>query len=48
MSQLATLIIDSFIFDIVYYVNKTLIMFNHFTHYPRSMNAIISYISNEI
>jgi hypothetical protein len=23
-------------------------MFNHFTHYPRSLNAIITYISNEI
>jgi len=23
-------------------------MFNHFTHYPRSMNAILSYLSNEI
>lgn len=32
----------------VYYVNKTLIMFNHLTHYPRSMNAIMSYLSNEI
>ncbi|CAF4301893.1 unnamed protein product, partial [Rotaria sp. Silwood2] len=48
ISQLATLTIDSFIFEIVYYVNKTLTIFNHLTHYPRSMNAFISYISNEI
>jgi hypothetical protein len=40
--------IDTFVFETIYYVNQTLIMFNHFTHYPRSINAIISYISNEI
>ena len=48
LSQLVTLTIDSFVYEIVYYVNKTLIMFDYFTHYPRSVNAIISYISNEI
>lgn len=47
-SQLTTLAIDTFVYDMVYYVNKTLIMFNHLTHYPRSMNAIMSYLSNEI
>ncbi|CAF3728309.1 unnamed protein product, partial [Adineta steineri] len=48
IDQLTTLLIDTFAYETVSYVNKTLIMFNHFTHYPRSMNAIISYISNEI
>lgn len=48
ISQLTTLAIDSFAYDIVYYVNRTLIMFHHFSHYSRSMNAIISYTSSEI
>lgn len=47
-SQLTTLTIDSFVYKMVHYVNRTLIMFNHFTRYSRSMNAILSYISNEI
>ncbi|CAF3266519.1 unnamed protein product [Rotaria socialis] len=48
MPQLATSAIDTFAFETVYYVNKTSSVFNHLTHYPRSMNAMISYLSNEI
>ncbi|UJR26422.1 hypothetical protein I4U23_007754 [Adineta vaga] len=48
MAQLTTLFIDTFVYEIVHHVNKTLTMFNHFTHYPRSMSAILSYLSNEV
>ena len=48
MSQIVTLAIDSFVFETISYVNKTSIMFNYFTRYPRSMNAVVSYTSNEI
>lgn len=38
----------TFTYQTINSVNRTLIMFNHFTHYPRSFNAIIHYITNEI
>lgn len=47
-SQLVNLTINTFVYETISSVNKTLIMFNYFTHYSRSMNAIISYLSNEI
>ena len=48
VTQLTTLAIDTFVYEIVRHVNKSLTVFDHFTHYPRSMNAILSYLSNEL
>ena len=48
MPQLVTLVIDSLVYEMIYTVDKTSDMFHHFTRYSRSMNAIISYINNEI
>lgn len=47
-SQLVNLTINTFVYETISSVNKTLIMFNYFTQYSRSMSAIISYLNNEI
>lgn len=32
----------------MYYVNRTSVMFNHFTRYSHSSNAMLQYLSNEL
>ena len=44
--QLVTLIVDSLARRIVQQVNRTSILFQHSARYPRSISAILSYVSN--
>lgn len=48
ISQLTILVINTFTYQIMHYVNRTSIIFNHFTRYSHSSNAMIHYLSNEL
>ena len=48
LSQLVTSVIDTWAFETISYVNRSFTMVDHFTRYPRSLNAALSYLSNDV
>lgn len=46
--QLVTSFIDAAAFATVSHVNRSFVMFDHFARYPRSISAVLTYLTNDV
>lgn len=46
--EFAKFAIDSLVYQLISQINRTSVILQHFTRYPRSISAVLSYLTNDI